>query len=504
MAVLLTLSASALLLLLSSFAHLPAASSQLQQQQQQQQQLSLTSSSPKLPDDQVPAVIKFIGIQHGHPNEQVARESFVRAMNLVTNEQDVTIDKFDVLNGGGGGGLIEWRLQHWRDCNEPQVQQLLDTIRHPDSGAYTRDFKMHLGPEFSQPVRVEVEWRGPCENLGRKRNFASTAQANGTSETEQTDSNQLANSSLGGDLFSGSEATSNTTTLSPLAVTSESQASSVSDEPSPPSSTTEPPQTIPDLVSEDNSRGSDELTNSVAETSAPATTLKPFELDFGVDFNSPFSNETSFASFQEDKKTEASPTTASSTGPETSSGSTEAASATAIPTTTTEAVSRTNAGDAAFNINSNTSDPLAQVTTTVQESERQDSSSPAVAADIPNESTTDPTSTTTTKTTTTSGSRPAEEDLLGSVNEQPAANLNLNQGLTADEPVLNATNASSAISSSSPSSSSSSSASSSPAALSPHYGKYIGLTTGFFVFIAYLLCARAYRRQGMYELQEST
>lgn len=54
---------------------------------------------------------------------------------------------------------------------------------------------------------------------------------------------------------------------------------------------------------------------------------------------------------------------------------------------------------------------------------------------------------------------------------------------------------------------SSADASASPSSSSPpppHYGKYIGLTTGFFVFIAYLLCARAYRRQGMYELHEST
>lgn len=33
------------------------------------------------------------------------------------------------------------------------------------------------------------------------------------------------------------------------------------------------------------------------------------------------------------------------------------------------------------------------------------------------------------------------------------------------------------------------------------FGKYIGLTAGFLIFVAYLICSRAYRRQGMYELQ---
>lgn len=33
------------------------------------------------------------------------------------------------------------------------------------------------------------------------------------------------------------------------------------------------------------------------------------------------------------------------------------------------------------------------------------------------------------------------------------------------------------------------------------FGKYIGLTAGFLIFVAYLICSRACRRQGMYELQ---
>lgn len=37
----------------------------------------------------------------------------------------------------------------------------------------------------------------------------------------------------------------------------------------------------------------------------------------------------------------------------------------------------------------------------------------------------------------------------------------------------------------------------------PHYGKYVGLTTAFLIFVAYLICSRAYRRQGMYELHET-
>lgn len=35
----------------------------------------------------------------------------------------------------------------------------------------------------------------------------------------------------------------------------------------------------------------------------------------------------------------------------------------------------------------------------------------------------------------------------------------------------------------------------------PHYGKYIGLTAGFLIFVAYLICSRSYKRHGMYELQ---
>jgi len=34
----------------------------------------------------------------------------------------------------------------------------------------------------------------------------------------------------------------------------------------------------------------------------------------------------------------------------------------------------------------------------------------------------------------------------------------------------------------------------------PHYGKYVGLSAAFLIFVAYLVCSRAYRRQGMYEL----
>lgn len=34
----------------------------------------------------------------------------------------------------------------------------------------------------------------------------------------------------------------------------------------------------------------------------------------------------------------------------------------------------------------------------------------------------------------------------------------------------------------------------------PHYGKYIGLGAAFLIFVAYLVCSRSYKRQGMYEL----
>lgn len=38
----------------------------------------------------------------------------------------------------------------------------------------------------------------------------------------------------------------------------------------------------------------------------------------------------------------------------------------------------------------------------------------------------------------------------------------------------------------------------------PHYGKYIGLTMAFLIFVAYLVCTRALRKQGMYELAQTT
>lgn len=38
-------------------------------------------------------------------------------------------------------------------------------------------------------------------------------------------------------------------------------------------------------------------------------------------------------------------------------------------------------------------------------------------------------------------------------------------------------------------------------ASTPHYGKYIGLAAAFTISVAYFVCSRAYKRQGMYELQ---
>lgn len=324
---------------------------------------------------------------------------------------------------------------------------------------------MELTEYFLRPERVDIEWIGPCAHLAQTK---KRDQIIGGPEEPKV---QIASSS---------SSSSSSTTVKPTS------SSELATEPVAPTTTTEAPATYPSLQSMDAS--------TAATTTTEDTFISSFRsLSSMTDSDSPgfsvLSNPES--SMFDDNVTQ--PTTMTTT---------------TTTTTTTVAGLGQNAASIAgiAGIIETPSSDLPNNSTTTSATEN-------TASATTTTTTTSTTTTTTSATTTTvaeTGMFSTEPRLM--MEASPTESSDKGDDLSYPSTTSLAPNDDDIIKISlSPSLGSAADTSKVVAVADesladdrPHYGKYIGLTTAFLIFVAYLLCTRAFQRQGMYELAQNT
>lgn len=319
----------------------------------------------------------------------LAKEHLKKNLKSITGH-DVTIDSLDENSATWHSDEID----AMPDCPEIEIRNLVSKLRRSRK-EFTRDFKMYITERFStRPEYVQIDWKGPCENIARKR-----------SQDDEIGEYDI------------------------IISTPSSQVEAVNTpEPTIPPTTTDPPT----------------VTYSPSTAAISTTSATETSSEFSINLTEPLEPLNSTFDFP--------PIDVSLFGdkPQVLATSTEE------PTTTT-------------------------TTTTTS-------------------TTTAAPTTTTTSTTTTTTALPTSTTALPTT---VAQDIDITASPTTTEAVITTAMNPSTTTTPLPSESQFGSESAERGDFSdsgPHYGKYIGLSVAFLIFVAYLVCCRAYKRQGMYEL----
>lgn len=331
--------------------------------------------------------IKFIGLKSEFKSLEEAKSLLARYLKDIT-KHEITVDS-----------LIDdtaiWHsdtINSLPDCPDREIRNLVKNIRKHDM-SYTREFKMGMTENFSMPTSVQVDYLGPCENIGRKRSQPDLAPP----------------------------------TLPPIAVTA------------PNFETTTEEVRLPNIETTTEvvvTTTEESLTDEAASTPAA-------DDERWFDFSPIPSSTTMVTSLEE-----------STTMPSATEGAANAG--------------RALMGPPSFETTTTTTSPSIVETTTLVSTTIE----PTTVDSVPVEST--------TLGSTTTEPALAETTTLVSTTVQPTTTV---ESATVAQTTQTIDDGSALV-----------------VEEHPYYGKYIGLAAGFLIFVAYLVCTRAYKRHGMYEL----
>lgn len=444
-------------------------------------------------------VIQFIGLRHDFKDIKLAEKYLENALSTLLDGHEITIDSMTDKSTSWHSDNITNQADS-SFCPENEIRQLLSQLKDSD-GLPTRGLKSHMTELFTKPTGISVDWIGPCENLGRKRSEGSDVAPQQPSSANFSDSISTASpyesaevsSQAGANLRPSSNESapspssdSSSTSLNELpdgnSVTTTSSESSTT-EPTRPTTTTPEPSSTPSLSNEVDEVNPAETSTTVASNILENISLSPFNLSDPFDFGS-FSSlglqELNNTELDDKFKTtpESTPATITLSTPDSVSPlrdmenffkTKELIKTEAVTNETTVTQNSTVVEDSS--LNSISSDSVLDKMTNKQDE---------VNLSLPNQTTTiqNTLATTTTQPSTTSLQETETNSSTSSSELQPQ------ESLTSEK---NGTNSRSGEED------------------GLHYGKYIGLTTAFLIFVAYLVCSLSYKRQaGQYDVQNAS